>query len=256
MSTATPISSAATTAVASANASSSAMSRTASFERPLRNALGIFVAHFHVRRGNEIVWSRAAPAACASVEEVGKTSSSSSSAASPLSRNDFDLTGVEWKVLPSGSHLIERDVIYFEPPASKRTGQGNSRIGVACFRNRRLSQGEVSTGALPDEEADDQRGARMVAVGTIVECGESTPFAHLAATLAHLPRLEKLADSVAADPLCRGILEEWLDIHKLSELSSVTQSVSKMGAKRDLTSNLPLVSILWHSLTCVKSPLT
>lgn len=213
---------------AASTTAATAMSRTASFERPLRNALGIFVAHFHVRRGNEIVWSRAAPAVDSSADE-------SASSSSPEAKGSFDLSGVEWKVLPSGSHLVERDVIYFEPPGSSKAGQGSSRVGVACFRNRRLSEGESHTGA-PDE--DDQRGARMIAVGTIVECGESTPYAHLAATLAHLPRLEKLADSVAADPLCRGILEEWLDMHKLSQVSTATGA----SKKRDLTTSLPLVS--------------
>lgn len=103
---------------------------------PLRNAVSIFLAHFHVRRGNEMVWFK----------------------------GEEDLAGVEWKVLPSGSHAVEKDIIYFEPPPSPNNVP---RIGVAAFRNHKLSQG-VRSGAGDGEEDDNQRGARMMAVGTIL----------------------------------------------------------------------------------------
>lgn len=103
---------------------------------PLRNAVSIFIAHFHVRRGNELVWYK----------------------------GEDDLAGVEWKVLPSGSHAVEKDIIYFEAPPSPNN---ISRIGVAAFRNYKIAQG-VRTGVGDGEEDDDQRGARMMAVGAIL----------------------------------------------------------------------------------------
>ena len=102
---------------------------------PLQNAVAIFLAHFHVRRGNEMLWVK----------------------------GEADVQGVEWKVLPSGSHAVERDVIYFETAPAPN---GNHRIGVAAFRNRKLDDGERNSAAGNDD--DDQRGARMVAVGVVV----------------------------------------------------------------------------------------
>lgn len=49
----------------------------------------------------------------------------------------------------------------------------------------------------------------------MIECGKAaSPWSILAATLCHIPRLEKLVDALSFDPTCRGILEEWLDTHK------------------------------------------
>jgi hypothetical protein len=102
---------------------------------PLHNAAAVFLVHFHVRRGNELLWQK----------------------------GNADLAGVEWKVLPSGSHAVERDILYFETPDGPN---GSPRIGLAAFRNTKLAQG-VRSGAAEEEADDDQRGARMLAVGAI-----------------------------------------------------------------------------------------
>lgn len=175
---------------------------------PLHNAAAVFLVHFHVRRGNELLWQK----------------------------GNADLAGVEWKVLPSGSHAVERDIIYFETPNGHN---GSPRIGLAAFRNTRLAQG-VRSGAAEEEADDDQRGARMLAVGAILgkdicmhtrgpktaadalsllfaECSQpSTPRSLLTATLPHISRLEGLVDALSGDPGCRDLLEEWLEEHKIS----------------------------------------
>ncbi|UZJ56910.1 hypothetical protein CBS101457_006230 [Exobasidium rhododendri] len=150
-----------------------------------QNAVAVFIAHFHVRRGNEVLWSK----------------------------GDADLGGVEWKVLPSGSHAISKDLVYFETGTAPN---GNHRIGVAAFRNRSLNQAERSSVA--GDEDEDQRGARILAVGAIFDCGSmATPWSQLAATLPHCLQLEALANALSADPTRKDLLEAWLDSHLLKE---------------------------------------
>ena len=150
---------------------------------PIQNAITIFAAHFHVRRGNEVFWAKG-----------------------QHSTEDLTKMGIEWKVLPSGSHLLERDVLFFDLDVRQRK-HDNHLVGVAAFKNRKINTAERESAA--GNENDDQRGARMVAVGIIVDCGsQRTPWSQLAATLPHICQLEKLADAIAADPGCRGIMEE------------------------------------------------
>ncbi|MCO5589826.1 hypothetical protein L7F22_043795 [Adiantum nelumboides] len=179
---------------------------------PVHNGITIFAAHFHVRRGNEIFWSKGQH----STENLTKM-------------------GIEWKVLPSGSHLLERDVLFFDVDATQRKQRLNTDhghlVGVAAFKNRKINIAERESAA--GDENDDQRGARMIAVGIIVDCGsQRTPWSQLAATLPHICQLEKLADAVAADPGCRGILEEWLETHQ-STSNFITTTA------RDLVSDGP-----------------
>lgn len=112
---------------------------------PVRNALTIFAAHFHVRRGNEVLWSKGLH-----------------------STAELSQQGLEWKVLPSGSHLLERDVLFFDvaqTDAGRQERHGHM-VGVAAFRNRKIAESErTSAEGVGD---GDQRGARMIAVGVIV----------------------------------------------------------------------------------------
>lgn len=107
--------------------------------QPLCNVLSVFLVHFHVRRGNELVWHK----------------------------GEADCEGVEWKALPSGSHAMERDIIYFECQSIERGG----RMGIAAFRNRKIAPSErhgVSINGQLEGDDDDQRGARLMAVGAII----------------------------------------------------------------------------------------
>lgn len=162
---------------------------------PVQNGITIFAAHFHVRRGNEIFWSKG-----------------------QHTTEDLTKMGIEWKVLPSGSHLLERDILFFDivnagQNQQRSTSEHGHLVGVAAFKNRKINIAERESADGNDN--DDQRGARMISVGIIVDCGsQRTPWSQLAATLPHICQLEKLADAVAADPGCRGILEEWLETHK------------------------------------------
>lgn len=109
------------------------------------NLLTLFQAHFHVRRGNELTFTYG---------------------------HDLDLSGVEWKVLPSGSHAVDQDVIWFEPPGEtdhvEEDDNGSHRwhkVGMAVFKNRKLTRQQEENG---EGEQLDERGARMVAIGLII----------------------------------------------------------------------------------------
>jgi hypothetical protein len=168
---------------------------------PVLNVVTAFAAHFHVRRGNEVVWS----AGLHAVDQLSKQ-------------------GVEWKVLPSGSHLIERDVIFFDVNHDEDLDKHGHLVGVAAFKNRKLGDND-RTGADVNDD-DDQRGARMMAVGAIVDCGaQRTPWTQLAATLPHTCQLEKLVSALSGDPSCRNILQEWYDTHR--RRSSFVQSPNR-----------------------------
>lgn len=109
---------------------------------PVRNAVSAFISHFHVRKGNEILWA------------TGQHS------VAELSNH-----GIEWKVLPSGSHALVQDVIYFDASHLKSHHQEKANLfGIAVFKNKKISASDEST----SEEGVDQRGARMVSVGAIV----------------------------------------------------------------------------------------
>lgn len=178
----------------------------------IQNGITIFAAHFHVRRGNEIFWAKGQH----SIEELTKM-------------------GIEWKVLPSGSHLLERDILFFDVNAKQQKRKSeiedSYQVGVAAFKNRKINTAERESAA--GGENDDQRGARMIAVGIIVDSGsQRTPWTQLAATLPHICQLEKLADAVAIDPGCRDTLEQWLKEHQSTKPFVTTTA-------RDLISDGP-----------------
>ncbi|PWN25763.1 hypothetical protein BDZ90DRAFT_228139 [Jaminaea rosea] len=173
-------------------------SSSSSSQRP-HNLVSIFQAHFHVRRGNEITHQHG---------------------------HEIDLSGVEWKALPSGSHALHRDLIWFHLPGQPEQTLGDEqryhRVGVAAFVNRKLGgeDDEEQRGAEEDEDDDDQRGARMIAVGIIALAVGSTPSAHLAACLPHIDALESLASSSASRPRDHSIINAFLDAHRLDPSSS------------------------------------
>lgn len=180
------------------------------------NLLTIFQAHFHVKRGNEITY------------QYG---------------HEIDLTGVEWSVLPSGSHALDTDLIWFRPPITETESNDSSedaapsfdstihnRIGLAVFRNRTLT---------PQEEAEqgqhlDQRGARMIAVGIIALCHDNSAPGCLAACLPHVETLYKLAETSSIDPTNRDVLSTYLDEYKFdyNRYDQTTQALQQSAAQR------------------------
>ncbi|KAJ9478629.1 hypothetical protein PHBOTO_002120 [Pseudozyma hubeiensis] len=189
------------------------------------NVLTIFLARFHVRHGNQIEYQyppASTARASGSVKLVDVDEGEEGNSTSHDAHHAVDLSGVEWKVLPSGGHLIEKDVIYFQ---TSRKGS----TGVACFRNVKLD----------DDSADstDQRGARMVSVGLILQCeGHADQYASsLAQQLAivpHLSNLETLADELARDPKDLSPLRKYYEMHKPRVGSSGAEDGQKMDGKR------------------------
>ncbi|SPO25229.1 uncharacterized protein UTRI_02657_B [Ustilago trichophora] len=196
------------------------------------NVLTIFLARFHVRHGNQIEYQYPPPPkAKGELIDVDQDSESS---------EGLDLAGVEWKVLPSGGHLIEKDVIYFQT-SSLSSSSKNNTTGVACFRNLKLES--------TDSDAAGQRGARMLSVGLVLQCeGDADqPASALAQQLAivpHLGNLERLADEVAHDPEDTYPLKAYYDAHKArinsnsSELDGKRMKQLRMRRRRD-PRNLP-----------------
>lgn len=178
------------------------------------NVRTIFLARFHVRHGNQIEYQYPPPprgtngkAALVDIDDNDEQDPYEG-------QQGVDLSDVEWKVLPSGGHLIQRDVIYFRPAQEGSTG-------VACFRNIKLDPSDSSADAV------DQRGARMVSVGLILQCEghpdqQGSALAQQLAIVPHLSNLEKLADDLAHHPEDTSPLQAYYDAHKLRSTSSST----------------------------------
>ncbi|KAM6499442.1 DUF2347 domain containing protein [Amanita muscaria] len=114
-------------------------------ERPLQDIVALFHASFHPTRGNMIDWSLKAS-------------------------NDLDLDHVEFSALPSGLHLMERDVVYFT-----KDGQH----GVCVFRRRRTSE-------------QGHRGFRLTSLGVLLaRSRRPRPWRHVKA-------LKELAEALYA----------------------------------------------------------
>ncbi|RPD53578.1 hypothetical protein L226DRAFT_509969 [Lentinus tigrinus ALCF2SS1-7] len=97
--------------------------------------VAIFHASFHRTKGNIIDWSLKAS-------------------------EDLDLSNVEFSCLPSGLHLIERDVVYFTK---------DDHQGVCVFRRRRTSE-------------DGHRGFRLSSLGILLaKSPRARPWQHVAA---------------------------------------------------------------------------
>ncbi|CAG8483507.1 8948_t:CDS:10 [Ambispora gerdemannii] len=96
----------------------------------------IFVARFDTKHGNIIEWQYP---------------------------KDFDLNGVEFSAMPSGLHLMKKDIIYFVRPPY---------IGLSVYEN------------IPTFDQSQDRGAHMAAVGILVAKTSETeiydqPWRHL-----------------------------------------------------------------------------
>ncbi|KAH8822398.1 hypothetical protein DL96DRAFT_1819886 [Flagelloscypha sp. PMI_526] len=105
----------------------------------MRDVLAVFNAQFHVTKGNIIEWSLKADP-------------------------ELSLDGVEFSVLPSGIHAVERDVVYFTIP-NPSSSTHSPLHGVSIFR--RLATTE-----------EGQRGARLASLGAIVTPG-AKPWRHV-----------------------------------------------------------------------------
>ncbi|CAD6963093.1 unnamed protein product, partial [Tilletia laevis] len=130
---------------------------------------GVFLASFHVRTGNTLSFVHP-----------------------PDLHPELTAAHAEWKALPSGSHAVERDTIFF--------ALSPTRTAVAAFRNV----------ALHGDDGRVQRGARMLSVAAVFPA--DSPFHH------HLSSLDGLADSIAAadahDEGAKGtqhLLRDWLE---------------------------------------------
>ncbi|KIS66128.1 uncharacterized protein UMAG_11025 [Mycosarcoma maydis] len=187
------------------------------------NVLTIFLARFHVRHGNQIDYQYPSPSKSDSSTQAKLIDiDDDDTLPKPDQDHVLDLTGVEWKVLPSGGHLIEKDVIYFQTSHKGSTG-------VACFRNVKLD----------DTSADScaQRGARMVSVGLILQCEGrldqySSSLAQQLAIVPHLSNLETLADELVHNPEDLSPLRTYYEMHKARSDTISAPDIRTMDEKR------------------------
>ncbi|KAE8260369.1 hypothetical protein A4X13_0g394 [Tilletia indica] len=160
---------------------------------------GVFLASFHVRTGNTLSFVHPAEL-----------------------QDDLSAAHAEWKALPSGSHAVERDTIFFS--LSPR------RTAVACFRNVAL---------LRDEDDPAQRGARMLSVGAVFSSNSPTSSYNNT----HLPSLDTLADSIAATSLddeeqVQHLIKTWYQ----SAESSVERNQQRDSFAYSALSHFPALS--------------
>ncbi|EPQ29857.1 uncharacterized protein PFL1_02530 [Pseudozyma flocculosa PF-1] len=197
------------------------------------NVASIFLARFDVRSGNQIDFQWP-PRPGAATGKLVDTDDGIAADTVGWEGEAVDLTGVEWKVLPSGGHLIERDTIYFQPstpPPSESSRTRRGQVGVACFRNIKL--GTAASAATSSVSAPapapagsggvDQRGARMISVGLVLSClsteAAMSPTAQQLAIVPHLDNLEKLADQLVQRPDQTELLKSYYDAHAVTRSS-------------------------------------
>ncbi|KDN40352.1 hypothetical protein K437DRAFT_190291 [Tilletiaria anomala UBC 951] len=128
----------------------------------VRPSIGLLLSQFHVTRGNEV--------ACCYPSTFRLHAG-------------LHTDGLEWKVLPSGGHLVSSDVILFETPTPEKRIENRSGIGIAVFRNLRLDPaGQApsdATGTATRSSTNRQRGARMFSASLLVllsNDADSAPF--------------------------------------------------------------------------------
>ncbi|KAH7886752.1 hypothetical protein F5I97DRAFT_1869973 [Phlebopus sp. FC_14] len=122
--------------------------------RTPQDIVAIFHTSFHPTKGNLVDW-------CLKASE------------------DLQLDGVEFSTLPSGLHLVDRDVVYFAKDAHS---------GVCIFRRRRTTE-------------HGQRGFRLSSLGILlVKSTRPRPWRHVDA-------LKTLVDGVYSSLESRGVLE-------------------------------------------------
>ncbi|SPO44581.1 uncharacterized protein PSANT_02266 [Moesziomyces antarcticus] len=189
------------------------------------NVLTVFLARFHVRHGNQIEYQYPPAPKQSRTDEVlvDVTDGTAQKGDADDEISGVDLSGVEWKVLPSGGHLINEDVIYFQ---TSRPGS----IGVACFRKVDLDN--------EDADAAAQRGARMVSAGLILQCEGPTDqhpsgLAQQLAIVPHVSNLKKLAEELAHDSEDVRPLRSYYDTHRArSAAADVTLDGKRMKQLR------------------------
>ncbi|KAF8556664.1 hypothetical protein OG21DRAFT_1495348 [Imleria badia] len=119
-----------------------------------QDIVAIFHASFHPTKGNVVDWCLKAS-------------------------DDLQLDGVEFSTLPSGLHLVDRDVVYFTK---------DSHPGVCVFRRRRTTE-------------RGQRGFRLSSLGILlVNSVRPRPWRHVDA-------LKTLVDTIYSSLESRGVLE-------------------------------------------------
>ncbi|TCD60991.1 hypothetical protein EIP91_009181 [Steccherinum ochraceum] len=119
-----------------------------------QDLVAIFHTSFHPTQGNVIDWSLKAS-------------------------DDLDLTHVEFSCLPSGLHLVERDIIYFTK---------GEHQGVCVFRRRRTSE-------------DGHRGFRLSSLGILLaKSSRPRPWRHV-------PSLKTVTETIYSLLEDRDILE-------------------------------------------------
>ncbi|OCH89520.1 hypothetical protein OBBRIDRAFT_888367 [Obba rivulosa] len=120
------------------------------------DVVAIFHTSFHPTQGNVVDWSLKAD-------------------------DDLDLTHVEFSCLPSGLHLIERDVIYFTK---------GEHAGVCIFHRRRTTE-------------DGHRGFRLSSLGILLaKSSRPRPWRHVAALKDVISTIyTSLKDRAGLDPM-------------------------------------------------------
>ncbi|KIJ19396.1 hypothetical protein PAXINDRAFT_166590 [Paxillus involutus ATCC 200175] len=123
-------------------------------ERAPQDIVAIFHTSFHPTKGNVVDWCLKAS-------------------------DDLQLDGVEFSTLPSGLHLVDRDVVYFTK---------DTHSGVGVFRRRRTTE-------------QGQRGFRLSSLGILLaKSTRARPWRHVDA-------LKILVDTIYLSLESRGVLE-------------------------------------------------
>ncbi|KAG6329631.1 hypothetical protein ID866_9459 [Astraeus odoratus] len=136
--------------------------------RAPQNIVAIFHASFHPTKGNVVDWClKASDGASAPIAHWDNL-------VTPF--QDLSVDGVEFSTLPSGLHLVDRDVVYFTK---------DTHPGISVFRRRRTSE-------------HGQRGFRLSALGVLV-ARSSRPRPWL-----HVEALNALVDCIYAAVEQRG----------------------------------------------------
>ncbi|CEH17404.1 Protein of unknown function DUF2347 [Ceraceosorus bombacis] len=102
---------------------------------------------------------------------------------------------LEWRSLPSGSHALEHpDIISF------LTENEDEHSVVAAVVRSRSTAGE---------EGAESRGNRVITVGAVLACADSTPASHHFASTLHTAALTQLAERLSYTPNDTAALREW-----------------------------------------------
>ncbi|KAL7411786.1 hypothetical protein BDY24DRAFT_394859 [Mrakia frigida] len=119
---------------------------------------------------------------------------------SSLSNEGVDLKGLEFSALPSGLHLVEEDVFFFDH---------GGLMGQCIFINEKS---EASASQPPG------RGRRMWSVGVLVHPQPHQPLP----SFHHLPFVRQAATSLSSSPEDFTLLQAYFDIHRRSSTLSVS----------------------------------